>query len=139
MMDEERFWEILDLAWATKESEDMNELGDRLMEILIELEVQEIAGFHKRMLQLRESIRSPRMRDVASKMGYGDNGTAHQYFLNWVVALGKEHFIKAKESPNYLLKLNDPKLFVIGQAGFEDLDHVAQAAFFEKADSAVED
>lgn len=139
MIEEERFWEILDTAWLTKESVDMNELGDRLMEVLTELEVQEIVGFHKRMLQLREGIRSPKMRDVATKMGYGDNGTAYQYFLNWVIAIGKEHYIKTKESPNYLLKLNDPKLFVIGQAGFEDLDHVAQAAFFEKVDLDVED
>jgi hypothetical protein len=93
-----------------------------------------MAGFHHRMLLLKDSLKSPLMRDIAFMMGYGDNDTAYGYFLNWVIALGKEHYQKALKSPAYLLTLDNPELFVVGQSGFEDLDYVAQATFFEKTD-----
>lgn len=134
MMNEDTFWTIIKQATASKESRDMNALGDRLVELLKELSVENMARFHNRMLLLKESLKSPMMQDIAFMMGYGDNDTAYGYFLNWVIALGKEHYQKALHSPAYLLTLNNPELFVVGQSGFEDLDYVAQATFFEKTD-----
>jgi hypothetical protein len=134
MMNEDTFWTIIAQASASKESSDMNALGDRLMELLQEGSVDAIAGFHTRMLLLKESLKFPMMRDIAFMMGYGDNDTAYGYFLSWVIALGKEHYQKALNSPAHLLTLEDPELFVAGRSGFEDLDLVAQAAFFEKTD-----
>lgn len=133
-MSENTFWTIIKQASVSKQSRDMNALGDRLMELLEERSVDDMAGFHNRMLLLKDSLKSPMMRDIAFMMGYGDNDTAYGYFLNWVIALGKEHYQKALNSPAYLLTLDDPKLFVVGQSGFEDLDYVAKAAFFEKTD-----
>jgi hypothetical protein len=134
MMNEDAFWTIITEAYASKQSRDMNALGDRLMELLQERSVGDMAGFHNRMLMLKEPLKSPMMRDIAFMMGYGDNDAAYGYFLNWVIALGKEHYYKAFKSPAYLLTLDNPQLFVVGQAGFEDLDHVAQAAFFANTD-----
>lgn len=134
MMNEDTFWTIIAQASASKESNDMNALGDRLMELLQERSVDDMAGFHNRMLSFKESLKSPMMRDIAFMMGYGDNDTAYGYFLNWVIALGKEHYQKTLNSPAHLLTLDDQKLFVAGQSGLEDLDLVAQAAFFEKTD-----
>ena len=51
-----------------------------------------------------------------------------------MIALGKAHYQKALNSTAHLLTLDDSELFVAGQSGFEDLDLVAQAAFFEKTD-----
>lgn len=134
MMNEDTFWTIIKQATASKEGRDMNILGDRLVELLQERSVNDMAGFHNRMLSLKEYLKSPMMRDIAFMMGYGDNDTAYAYFLNWVIALGKEHYQKALNSPAHLLTLDNPELFVVGQTGFEDLDLVAQAAFFEKTD-----
>src|SRR5690606_11329231 len=126
-------------ASVSKQSRDMNALGDSLMELLQERSVNDMSEFHNCTLFLKESLKSPMMRDIAFMMGYGDNDTAYGYFLNWVIVLGKEHYQKALNSPAYLLTLNKPELFVVGQSGFEDLDLVAQAAFFEKTDLDFED
>ena len=139
MMKEKEFWKYINLSLEQKPSEDKNEQGDRLMEILTDLPIEQIAGFHNRMLQLRDELHSNMMRDIAFMMNFGDNDHAYKGFKNWIISLGEEHYNKAKKSPAYLLTLNDENLFIVGQAYFQDLNFVASGAFFEKTDLDFED
>jgi hypothetical protein len=139
MISEKQFWKIIQQSIEQKPSEDKNEQGDCLMEILTNLSVEQIAGFQNRMLQLREELNSPLMRDIASMMKFGDNNHAFEGFKNWVISLGEEHYNKAKNSPAYLLTLSDENLFVVGQAYFQDLSFVASGAFFDKTDLEFDD
>jgi len=139
MISEKQFWKLIHQSIEQKQSIDKNEQGDCLMEILTSLSVEEIAGFHNRMIQLREDLNSPMMRDIAFMMKFGDNDHAYQGFKNWVISLGEEHYLKAKNSPAHLLTLSDENLFVVGQAYFQDLNFVASGAFFEKTDLDFDD
>ncbi len=139
MILEKQFWKLIHQSIEQKQSTDKNEQGDCLMEILTSLSVEEIAGFHNRMIQLREDLNSPMMRDIAFMMKFGDNNHACQGFKNWVISLGEEHYLKAKNSPAHLLTLSDVNLFVVGQAYFQDLNFVASGAFFEKTDLDFDD
>ena len=139
MITEKEFWKYIAQSIEQKPSEDKNEQGDCLMEILTNLSVEQIAGFHNRMLQLREELNSPLMRDIAFMMKFGDNNHAYEGFKNWVISLGEEHYHKAKKSPAYLLTLKDENLFVVCQAYFQDLNFVASGAFFEKTDLEFDD
>ncbi|MBN8640680.1 MAG: DUF4240 domain-containing protein [Flavobacteriales bacterium] len=139
MISEKQFWGLIQQSIEQKNSIDKNEQGDCLMEILTDLPVEQIAGFHNRMLQLREELNSPLMRDIAFMMKFGDNNHAFQGFKNWVISLGEEHYQKAKNSPAYLLTLSDENLFVVGQAYFQDLNFVASGAFFDKTDLEFDD
>ncbi|HNP66262.1 MAG TPA: DUF4240 domain-containing protein [Aequorivita sp.] len=132
MISEKQFWDLIDRSINEKNSIDKNEQGDCLMNILAKQPIDKIAGFHNRMVLLREALRSPMMGDIAFMMKYGDNEHAYEGFRNWVISLGEGHYGKAKDSPAHLLTLVDPKLFVVGRAYFQDLNFVAQAAFFEK-------
>lgn len=134
MITEKQFWDLIERSINEKNSIDKNEQGDCLMNILAAQPVDKIAGFHNRMLLLREDLKSPMMRDIAFMMKYGDNEQAYEGFRNWVIALGETYYGKAKNSPAHLLTLDDPKLFVVGSAYFQDLNFVAQAAYFEKTD-----
>lgn len=134
MITEKQFWDLIERSINKKNSIDKNEQGDCLMDILANQPVDKIAGFHNRMVFLREELRSPMMWDIAFMMKYGDNEHAYEGFRNWVIALGEVHYRKAKNSPAHLLTLKDPNLFVVGRAYFQDLNFVAQAAFFEKTD-----
>lgn len=134
MITEKKFWKLLQQSIEKKNSFDKNEQGDCLMEILTDLPVKQIAGFHNRMLRLREELDSHMMRDVAYMMKFGDNDHAYQGFKNWVISLGEEHYHKAKNSPAYLLTLKDENLFVVARAYFQDLNFVSSGAFFEKTD-----
>lgn len=139
MMKVNEFWKYINLSIEQKPSEDKNEQCDCLMEILTDLPVEQIAGFHNRMLHLREELNSHMMRDIAYMMNYGDNEHAYEGFKNWVISLGEEHYLKAKSSPAYLLTLKDENLFVVARAYFQDLNFVASGAFFEKTDLGFED
>ena len=139
MISEKQFWELIQQSIEQKNSIDKNEQGDCLMEILNNLSVEEIAGFHNRMLHLRGELNSNMMRDIAFMMKFGDNDHAYQGFKNWVISLGEGHYLKAKNSPAYLLTLNDENLFVVCQAYFQDLNFVASGAFFEKTDLEFDD
>lgn len=139
MITEKEFWKYIDQSIEQKPSEDKNEQGDCLMEILTNLSIEQIAGFHNRMLHLREELNSHMMRDIAYMMNYGDNDHAYQGFKNWVISLGEEHYNKAKNSPAYLLTLKDENMFVVCQAYFPDLNFVASGAFFEKTDLDFDD
>lgn len=139
MITEKEFWKYIAQSIEQRPSEDKNEQGDCLMEILTDLPVEQIAGFHNRMLHLREELDSHMMRDVAYMMKFGDNDHAYQGFKNWVISLGEEHYHKAKNSPAYLLTLKDENLFVVARAYFQDLNFVASGAFFEKTDLEFDD
>lgn len=139
MISEKQFWELIQQSIEQKPSEDKNEQGDCLMEILTDLPVEQIAGFHNRMLQLREKLNSPLIRDIAFMMKFGDNNHAFQGFKNWVISLGEDHYKKAKNSPDHLLTLSDENLFVVGQAYFQDLNFVASGAFFDKTELEFDD
>ena len=139
MISEKQFWELIKESIKYKESFDKNLQGDCLMEILTDLPVEQIAGFHNRMLQLRGEINSPMMRDIAFMMKFGDNDHEFQGFKNWVISLGKEYYQKAKNSPTHLLTLSDENLFVVGQAYFQDLNFVSSGAFFDKTDLDFDD
>lgn len=134
MITEKQFWNFIERSIQEKNSVDKNEQGDCLMDILTSQPTVTIAGFHNRMICLREELRSPMMKDIAFMMKYGDNEHAYEGFRNWVIALGESHYKKAKNSPAYLLTLKEPNLFVVCRAYFQDLNFVAQAAFFEKTD-----
>lgn len=139
MISEKQFWELIQESIEQKNSIDKNEQGDCLMEILTNLPVEQIAGFHNRMLHLRDELNSNMMRDIAFMMKFGDNDHAYQGFKNWVISLGEEHYLKAINSPAYLLTLGDENLFVVGQAYFQDLNFVASGAFFDKTDLDFDD
>lgn len=130
-MNEERFWNVIEQSRREKNSIDMNGQGDSLFFVLQTLPVKHIAEFHARMLVLREQLKSPFMREIAYMMKYGDNDTAFEGFVNWVVALGKAHYYKALNSPPYLLTIDDPKLFVVNRPYFPDLSSVAQEAYLQ--------
>lgn len=132
MITEKEFWKYIAQSIEQKPSEDKNEQGDCLMEILTDLPVEQIAGFHNLMLHLREELNSHMMRDIAYMMNYGDNDHAYQGFKNWVISLGEEHYNKAKNSSAYLLTLKDENLFVVRRAYFQDLNFVSSGAFFDK-------
>jgi hypothetical protein len=139
MMDENRFWEIIEQSRREKNSIDVNEQGDSLLSILQSLPEKSIVQFHARMLVLREQLKTPFMRDIAFMMKYGDNDTAFEGFVNWVIVLEKAHYYKALNSPPYLLTIEDPKLFVVNRPYFPDLSLVAPTAYLEKHDGDMTD
>ena len=134
MISKKQFWRLIERSIQEKNSFDKNEQGDCLMDILKNESIENIAGFHNRMIQLREEINLPMMKDIAFMMKYGDNEHAFEGFKNWVISLGEKHYNKAKLSPAHLLTLKDENLFVVGRAYFQDLNFVASGAFFEKTD-----
>lgn len=138
-MEEQRFWDIIEQASQDKVSIDNNELGDSLYDILKDLEVEDIVGFHLTILQLREQLKTPFMREIAYMMNYGDNDVAFEGFVNWVIVLGKARYLKAQHSPPYLLTLTDSKLFVVGRPYFPDLNYLCASTYFEKTDLDIED
>ncbi|WP_299111996.1 DUF4240 domain-containing protein [uncultured Winogradskyella sp.] len=139
MMKEQKFWDIIEQSINEKKSVDKNEQGDALLRILCKYPVNDIAKFQKRLVKLRDEIDSPMLRDIAFMMKFGDNDHAFTGFKNWVISLGKEKYEKAKKSPAYLLTLDDPNLFVVGQAYLPDLNYVSQSAFFEKTNLDFDD
>lgn len=139
MMNKETFWNIIEGSIQEKDSIDKNEQGDYLLDILKQYSIDDIVGFHKLVVEYREQINTPFMRDIAYMMKFGDNDHAYEGFLNWVIALGEAHYQRAKESPSYLLTLDDPKLFVVSQAYFPDLSLTAVASYLEKTDNDISD
>jgi len=131
MMSEEKFWKLIEQSNQEKKSVDKNEQGDALQEILQNFSESEIVGFHARMLMLKEKLKTLFMREIAFMMKYGDNDQAFDGFVNWVIVLGKAHYLKAQNSPPYVLTLDDPELFVVGKPYFQDLNYVALSAYFD--------
>ena len=123
------FWNLINTSIEQKNSIDKNEQGDALLEILMKLNAQKILGFHNTLTELKKGLDKPEFNDIAFMMKYGDNNTALSGFKNWVVALGEEHYRKAKQSPAHLLTLDDPNLFVSGRAYLNDLDLVTSIAY----------
>lgn len=139
MINEETFWDIIERSIQEKESIDKNQQGDSLLDILKEHPVQDIVSFHKRVIKLRERINSDFMREIAFMLKFGNNNHAYEGFLNWVIALGKAHYQRAQKSPAYLLTLDDPNLFIVGQAYFPDLSLTGVGSYIEKTDKAITD
>lgn len=132
MMSKEQFWKIIEQSNQEKLSVDKNEQGESLQKIIQELTESEIIGFHARMIMLREQLDTSFMREIAFMMKYGDNDHAFEGFVNWVIVLGKAHYLKVQNSPPHLLTLEDTKLFVINRPYFPELSLVAPSAYFER-------
>jgi hypothetical protein len=124
-----QFWEIIETSIHQKNTIDKSEQGDAILAVLSKLYPQEILGFHHKLESLKQDLNTAEFNDIAFMMKYGDNRTALSGFKNWVIALGKEHYQKAKKSPSHLLTLDDPKLFVAGRAYLNDLDLLASVAY----------
>jgi hypothetical protein len=112
-----------------KNSVDKNAQGDALLSILIMLNHNQIVSFHHKIGELKKDLNTPAFNDIAFMMKYGDNRTASSGFKNWVISLGENHYKKTKQSPAHLLTLDDPKLFVMGRAYFNELDSIAPMAY----------
>ena len=123
------FWNLINTSIEQKNSLDKNEQGDALLEILVKSNVQQILDFHNTLTALKKDLETPEFNDIAFMMKYGDNKTALSGFKNWVVALGEEHYRKAKQSPAHLLTLDDHNLFVAGRPYLNEIDLVASVAY----------
>jgi len=131
MITEDKFWNLIERSINEKNSIDKSEQGDCLLYILAKLSVEEIVGFHKRMMVLRKELDSSILKDIAYTQGY-ENDHAYEGFRNWIISLGKDYYLKAKESPMFLLTIKDETLFVAHRSYFPDLNFVASGAFYEK-------
>lgn len=139
MMTKDTFWKLIEQSIKEKNSVDKNDQGDCLLDILFQRPINDMVGFHKRVIALRQELDSVAFRAIATKMRYNQNKTAYEGFRNWVIALGEKHYEKIKNSPEYILTLDDPNLYVVGRAYFPDLNFVASGTYYTLTDKDILD
>jgi len=132
-MNENTFWDIIEMSKQTKYGIDMNNQSDALIEILIQKDIKTIFEFENYLQKLQKQLDTAHLSALAATKLDVSLPSKHtqQGFSNWIICLGKETYQKALENPLSILKINDEKRLVNGRAYLPELNQVASCTFYE--------
>ena len=127
MLDEGKFWNIIDLSLKKSKSEDEQE--SFLIKEIEKLDPTEIIGFRLRTDKLLYDTYTSEMWCAGYIMNRGCSDDSFEYFRNWIISRGQETYINAKKNPDSLIQeCIDGKDFY----DFESFWYVALNAFQNK-------
>jgi hypothetical protein len=134
MLDEARFWEIIEKSLkATKNQDDQEQY---LISEIKKLSPKEIIGFRLRTDYLLYHSYTSAMWCAGYIMNGGCSDDSFEYFRCWVISRGKDTYYKTKENPDYLV------IEVVKGAEFYDFEsfwYVALDAFRQKTGKELYD
>lgn len=134
MLDEVRYWEIIDKSLkSTKNQDDQEQF---LISEIKKLTPKEIIGFRLRTDYLLYKTYNSEMWCAGYIMNGGCSDDGFEYFRCWIISRGKDTYYKTIESPDYLI--NE----VVKGAEFYDFEsfwYVALDAFKHKTGKELYD
>ena len=124
-MDDETFWNLIEQSNQEKTSIDKSNQGESLENLILNLSKFDKLGFFIMYKILYEELKIMGLEEIAVKMMPSDKDEVLEGFVNWVIVLGKAHYHKAKNTPQYLLTLDDPKLLINNKPYFPEFSDIA--------------
>jgi hypothetical protein len=127
MLDEERFWAIIDRSLKNTKSQDEQE--QFLTSEIEKLSPEEMIGFRLRTDKLLYDTYYSEMWCAAYIMNGGASDDGFEYFRCWLISRGKDVYYQAKSNPDYLVNeiVNGTEFYE-----FESFWYVALTAFKNK-------
>lgn len=101
MLDEDKFWTIVDLSLEKTKNEDEQEIF--LINEIQKLTPEEMIGFRLRTDKLLYDTYNSEMWFAGYIINGGCSDDGFEYFRNWVISRGKEAYYKAKDNPDSLI------------------------------------
>ncbi len=101
MLDENIFWNIIDLSLKNTNSIDDQEVF--LIKEIQKLTPEEIIGFRLRTDKLLYDTYNSEMWCAGYLMNGGCSDDGFEYFRNWLISRGKDVYLNAKENPDTLI------------------------------------
>ncbi len=134
MLDEDRFWAIVDHSLSHSKNQDDQEAV--LIKELQKLSMEEMIGFRLRTDKLLYDTYNSEMWCAGYIMNGGCSDDSFEYFRCWLISRGKETYQKAKKNPDSLIEE-----VVMGQDyyDFESFWYVALEAFENKTGKELYD
>lgn len=127
-MKDERFWSLID---ASRQQHSLGGKESQLAQLklaLKDLTENELIAFNKIYHQYVEKASSCcELEDVCYIINHGCSSDCFDYFIDWIISMGKDIHHEALENPATLGKVAKPQ-----KAIFENFRYVALEAFKEK-------
>ncbi len=137
MMDEEKFWQIVQLSVAG--SGDSQEIQENiLVNELSQLSPQDIIGFRLRTDKLLYDTYNSDMWCAGYVMNGGCSDDMFEYFRLWVISRGRNVYEEAKHEPDSLIAVADVEV-PENIFDFESFWYVALTAFKNKTGKELYD
>lgn len=133
MMAENSYWALIEKA--KKSSDDLNMQADFLQKELEQMTAEDIIGFRLRTDKLMAETYTSDMWCAAYIANQGASDDGFEYFRLWLIAQGKEVFMKVKSRPDNLVNYAQPG----AELEFEPFWYVALNAFSEKTGHVLYD
>ncbi|MCI4442624.1 MAG: DUF4240 domain-containing protein [Lentimicrobium sp.] len=134
MLDEDKFWLIIDNS--LKKSENQNDQEKILVKEIEQLSPKEMIGFRLRTDKLLYDTYNSDMWCAGYIMNGGCSDDGFEYFRCWLISRGKNTYYKAKLNPDYLVNeiSKDSEIY-----DFESFWYVALTAFKNKTGKELYD
>jgi len=124
MLEEEKFWKIVESSLENFESEIEQE--KKLISEIENLSVKEQIGFKLRTDKLSNEIYTSDMWCAGYIVNGGCSDDGFDYFKSWVISKGKEVYYEVKKNPDALI---DYATLEMEEYEFESFGYVALNAF----------
>jgi len=133
MLDEKRFWDIIDSSLKNTNNQDDQE--SFLIKEIEKLNPKEIIGFRLRTDKLLYDTYNSEMWCAGYIMNGGCSDDGFEYFRNWIISRGKDVYLNAKKNPDALIS----EVIDGDEYEFESFWYVALTAFEKKTGKELYD
>ncbi|MCK8479056.1 DUF4240 domain-containing protein [Psychroserpens algicola] len=132
MMEEQQFWDIIDMNLKHHTLEDDIAYDEFLHDQLKKEQVRDVIGFQLRLIELRRVLDSFEVIKTAQELAYYSSREVFNRFCNGIVASGKSFYYKVKDDPEFIKTLLKEEPIKLRYCYYEGFSLIAPNVFHEK-------
>jgi hypothetical protein len=132
MMEEQKFWALIEKTLKHNTLLDDFAYGDRLSELLEQKSDAELVGFQLQLIELRRRLDWLHVIKAARELEFYACRDVFNRFCNGIIANGKGFYYRIKDRPDYIADLLKTEPIRLKLCYYEEFSHIASTIFYER-------